>query len=495
MVPTRKLWGVAGFVLLLTALAVVFDRPLLLVGSVGVGAWILARQYQFLQVVTALERTATIDQHVSTSTVTTGSTTPVTLRVDLGNRSPVTVEVTPGLPIAASTTARSISLTPGMGEAELTDSVSWPVAGRHEFQPADVVVTDGLFRSTFTAGSTPTVTVEPPAPTGTHVGRGGIAISNPFGSHSAGRGKSGIVPAEIREYVPGDSATDIDWKATARLSKPHVREYEAETDRVTYLVFDQPQSLTLGQPGMRQFEYLREVALGLTSSARRLSDPLGLCLVNQDGTEVLRAEASHSHYDVIKRRLLELEPDTESVSNTARKQSVAIAGQDPQPFTEPPAARTTRRSERGTNAASQRVLYDEDADSFTTTLRPYLESASDRLASSTLSESVARVLTAHDGNALTVLYTDDSDRRELETAVRIAREQGSSVLVFLTPAVLFEPGGLADLDVAYERYVGFEQYRQRLDAFDGVSALEVAPEDRLATVLERASYRSQRRST
>ncbi|WP_255681357.1 hypothetical protein [Natrinema sp. SYSU A 869] len=56
--------------------------------------------------------------------------------------------------------------------------------------------------------------------------------------------------------------------------------------------------------------------------------------------------------------------------------------------------------------------------------------------------------------------------------------------VLLAPSVLYEPGGLADVEQAYDRYIEFEEFRRELSRMDNVRALEVGPADRLATVLE-----------
>ena len=44
--------------------------------------------------------------------------------------------------------------------------------------------------------------------------------------------------ADLREYVPGDDLRHIDRGATARTGTPHVRTFEEERDRVTFLVAD-----------------------------------------------------------------------------------------------------------------------------------------------------------------------------------------------------------------------------------------------------------------
>jgi len=57
--------------------------------------------------------------------------------------------------------------------------------------------------------------------------------------------------------------------------------------------------------------------------------------------------------------------------------------------------------------------------------------------------------------------------------------------------VLYEPGGLADLERAYDRYLAFEEFRRELAKLDGVTALEVGPADRLSAVLEAGRSRSR----
>jgi uncharacterized protein (DUF58 family) len=51
-------------------------------------------------------------------------------------------------------------------------------------------------------------------------------------SHVRGRG---LDFEELREYVAGDDVRSIDWRVTARTSKPYVRVYSEERDRPTML--------------------------------------------------------------------------------------------------------------------------------------------------------------------------------------------------------------------------------------------------------------------
>lgn len=81
----------------------------------------------------------------------------------------------------------------------------------------------------------------------------------------------------------GESASRIDWKATARLSSPYVREYEAESDQTTLLVFDARSSLGTGLPGETALDYLRTIALSHVAAAQRLGDPLGCYGIDAKG--------------------------------------------------------------------------------------------------------------------------------------------------------------------------------------------------------------------
>jgi hypothetical protein len=94
------------------------------------------------------------------------------------------------------------------------------------------------------------------------------------------------------------------------------------------------------------------------------------------------------------------------------------------------------------------------------------------------------------GRLWTVIVTDDSDREAVYEAARHATGGDGHALVFLTPRVLYEPGALADLDAADERYRSFESFRRDLETIPRVTAFEVAPGDRLdALVTARRSKR------
>ncbi|WP_247730665.1 DUF58 domain-containing protein [Halovivax limisalsi] len=472
MRPTRRGASAYALAAVLVGYAVVVADPLALAGATLVGAWLLAAQYRFLRAARSTADGLSVRVEPGRRAVRTGATTPVALSVsaEAPLATPdVAVEVTP--PTAAvADEPLSLAVDPAEPSARTTVDVEWPIAGRHRLSRPTLTLSDGLFTQRVPVGEPATVTVEPRGPRSIHVGAGGDQLASTFGEHAAGRRGSGIEAAELREYQPGDLLRQIDWKATARLATPHVREYEAETDRRTILVVDERPPLATGPPAESKLAYLREVALAVAASARRLGDPTGLVTVSEDGVRRVDSASTPDTYGRIRRTLLDLEP-----SDPARSTGASIAG----------------RSDRSAPVARRRALADlGDGSAFSRTLRPFYADRPPMTAHAEgrpLFEGVTRALASEPGDAWLVCFTDDATRDELRETITYARRRGATVLVVLAPTVLYEPGGLASLDRARSRYADFEEFRSELDRIDGVTALEAGPADRLSAVLSRTT--------
>ncbi|MDS0475727.1 DUF58 domain-containing protein [Natrinema sp. 1APR25-10V2] len=506
MYPTRRGWTVVGLTVVLAVFAVIIADPLPLIGAALVGAWLLAHQYRFLRDLEQTVASLSVTQTPARTAVQTGAAEAVTLTATRDTETALTLEISGGLPIAATAPESfEVTLTPAAERAAQTLSVTWPVAGRHAFDTATVTATDGLFRETLPVGSSPVVTVEPPTPRSIHVGEGGDRVATAYGAHGAGRTGTGIDPLAVRKYVPGDAGNRIDWKAMARHMRPYVREYEAETDRRTLLVVDHRAALATGPQGGAKLDYLRDVALALAATARRHNDPLKLVTVGDEGvTDRLDMTTASTMSDPVRRRLLELEPtmtaDPLRPPGAADAGGVGASGQG-----SPASAATTRsgtprsqgRHRQPTPADVRQALADltDSDDAFARTLRPFYDEQQvyrTRIAEEPLYGAITTEMANTRDRGWTVIFTDDSRPAELRETVMRARRGGTGVTVFLAPSVLYEPGGLADVDRAYERYVEFEEFRRDLARLDDVTALEVGPADRLSTVLEAGRMRGGR---
>lgn len=501
MQPTRWGWTIAGLGLVLVVFAPLVGSIVPAVGAAIVGAMLLAGQLRAVRQFRTASRSLSAAVVPATGAVRVGTDLSVTVRIDrppdaAGTALAVCVPVPVGAdlvgvdrpsaddhessadrPSSTETTDLSkvdptgfsednltIGLSPGDTTAEVTVSLRFLTAGRFELPPPDVRVRDrrGVFTERLTVGDPRSVTVEAATPGRIHVGRGGDDLGA-FGEHPTGRTGSGLTPAQLRAYVEGDPADRIDWNATARLGEAYVREFEVETDRRTVLVFDHAPATAIGPPGRSIHAVLREVGLTMVDVAAGNGDPLGLVTVDHDGiTGSIETTRTAAGYARIREALFRSEP-----TPTDRPRSPTSLGH-------PATAREAL------------ARLETDGSRFAERLRPFADRSPayvERVETHPRYGAVRFAGTIERGDRLLVLATDDRDPAGLREAVRLAVRRGDTVLLLLTPRVLFESDGLADIDAAYRRYTEFESLRQSLDSLPKVTALEVGPSDRIGAVL------------
>ncbi|MDZ7730411.1 MAG: DUF58 domain-containing protein [Natrialbaceae archaeon] len=394
--------------------------------------------------------------------------TAITLEATLPFESPLDLDIEPGLPLASRCPdAENLTLHLERGEQSAAGaaSISWPIAGTHEFDRATCRVSTGLFTEAIPIGEAPAVRVQAGAPRRIHVGKGGDRVPPHTAPTTQGIG-SGLEPVELRKYHPGDTIDRIDWKATARLATPHVRKYEAQTDRTILIVMDARPSLDQGPPGETKFAYLREVALTVVANANSLEDPIGLIAVDEAGIRTsLQPTGSPRRYATIRRLLLDMEPTASDSIDTGPITSGVSIGSEPVSL--------------------------QPTDTFGRTLGPFVANRETawQVETDPLVRGMRTGISKLSSPLWTLICTDDSNPREVREAVQAARQRAGHVVVLLAPSVLYERGALGDVQSAYDRYLTFERFRQDIDGMSQVTALQVAPGDRLATVLSTDSRR------
>ncbi len=460
---TRRFSAAAGTVGVFGVLAAVTGSFALLAGGLLLGAYLVGGAYAF--VVAARETVDAVDVNVAVApaAVRTGVETAVTVTAARSGTDTLPVTVACSLPPAAERVDGTPTVTPGGGTDTTSVVLTVPVAGRFEVGPCRLDIADplGLFVTSVTVDATTELTVRPRRPREVHVGEGGQRLGRAYGDHESGRGSAGLEPAELRQYVPGDPTSHIDWNATARLGEAYVREFEAQVDRETLLVVDHRATMEVGPPGETKLDYGRELALAVVDSADALADPLGLVTVGDRG-ETARYEptATDAGYRRARTRLADLTP-------------TAGTGARGEPR-DPGEARAVADRLAGDDSPFAAALVPLFADSET-----YVR----RVRGDPLLDAVGTGLERRSRTELAVLVTDDTGRTELREAIRLLRRQDLRVVCYLLPGVLYETGGLADLENAYAAYLDFEEFRRDLAKTDGVTAFEVAPADRLAAVL------------
>jgi uncharacterized protein (DUF58 family) len=478
MQPARQFSGLVGVASVLVLLAVLTERVLLLVGASMLASSLFVSQWRATHDFAQTQRRLSVSTSAMSGQVVPDGSTEVTIAATSTEpiSHPVTIEIEYGPGVDGPD--ESISLSPGETRAETIHEVTFPVAGGFTLPTVSAVFesADNMVTETIPIETGVDILVEPPAPTNLHVGAGGQRVASTYGEHASGATGSGVEFMELREYLPGDGVGKIDWKATARLDEPHVRESEAETTRSIHMIFDARKAMSTGRDGRSKLAYQREVALGLVEAAAAAKDPVSLTVIDEGGIRAERKATEAAHrYDRLKQMLQTLAP------NQSGERSPT-----PRATTSPTAARDM----------AARLVRTDDSE-FTDFLAPYFDDTAsyvERLAADPLFEVLRRRLAERRGPTWTILFTDDSDPNRIVEAARLAASNGSHATLFLTPTVLFKTNHAEDVNHAHDGYIDFEEFRRRLIGIPRVAAYEVAPGDRLAKVLNASRGATKERS-
>lgn len=118
------------------------------------------------------------------------------------------------------------------------------------------------------------------------------------GRHTSRLRGRGLTFEELRDYRPGDDIRTMDWKATARLRKPHVRVYTEERERPVLLVVDQRTSMFFGSARTTKATAAAEfAALGAWRSLD-VGDRVGAIIFGED--EICQIRPHRSRENVLR---------------------------------------------------------------------------------------------------------------------------------------------------------------------------------------------------
>jgi uncharacterized protein (DUF58 family) len=112
------------------------------------------------------------------------------------------------------------------------------------------------------------------------------------GRHSSKLRGRGLDFEEMRDYLPGDDIRSIDWKATARTGKAHVRVFTEERDRPVLLVVDQRMSMYFGSVLNLKSVTAAEAAALTAFAVLAGRDRVGGILFNDDDMVELKPKRS-----------------------------------------------------------------------------------------------------------------------------------------------------------------------------------------------------------
>lgn len=124
---------------------------------------------------------------------------------------------------------------------------------------------------------------------------------------TAFRGK-GLNFDSIREYQFGDDIRLLDWKVTARMQSPFVRQYKEERQLNMTLILDLSASNNFGTEEKTKKDLVVELAAVLASLAIKNTDKVSLIIITDKIESFIPAKSGKSHIFRMIKELLTYEP-------------------------------------------------------------------------------------------------------------------------------------------------------------------------------------------
>jgi uncharacterized protein (DUF58 family) len=117
--------------------------------------------------------------------------------------------------------------------------------------------------------------------------------------------------AEHREYVPGDDIRHVDWKVWSKTDKLYLKQYEEETNLLTYLLLDTSESMAYASgDNVTKLQYAQIIAASLSYLILQQQDSVGLVVYDDAVRRYLKPAGQTSQLKEIL-RLLDVTPARE----------------------------------------------------------------------------------------------------------------------------------------------------------------------------------------
>lgn len=124
---------------------------------------------------------------------------------------------------------------------------------------------------------------------------------------SAFKGR-GMEFEQVREYQPGDDIRHIDWKVTARMHAPYVKEHREERELTVMLLVDVSSSGSFGTGDKLKNEVAAEVAAVLAYTAVKSNDRVGLIVFSDHIEHYIPPKKGRAHVWRVIRDILTHRP-------------------------------------------------------------------------------------------------------------------------------------------------------------------------------------------
>jgi len=122
--------------------------------------------------------------------------------------------------------------------------------------------------------------------------------------------------AEHREYVQGDDLRYVDWKVFGKTDKYYLKQYEEETNLVSYLLLDISESMRYksSEAALSKLEYAQCIAASLAYLVLQQQDSVGLATFDNELRALVRSSSNPSHLKQLLHVMEESSPERKTAS-------------------------------------------------------------------------------------------------------------------------------------------------------------------------------------
>lgn len=135
-----------------------------------------------------------------------------------------------------------------------------------------------------------------------------LAIENTGTMRQIRRLGQGTEFSELREYSTGDDTRIIDWKATARRSRPIVRVLEPEQEQTIIILLDQGRLMTAQVQGIQRFDWGLNATLSLALAGLNRGDRVGIAVFDKEVTTWIPPERGTHQLSRLIEKLTTIKP-------------------------------------------------------------------------------------------------------------------------------------------------------------------------------------------
>ena len=127
------------------------------------------------------------------------------------------------------------------------------------------------------------------------------------------RAGHGLQHLDHRDYVPGDEVRHIDWRQTARLRRPVVRQFEAETSGDWFLMLDASSSMAVGTG--EKWRAAVRVTAAMSYALLELGHRVAVITFADDVVDEVPPGRGARHFPSIVRSLQRLQPSPDGATS------------------------------------------------------------------------------------------------------------------------------------------------------------------------------------